>query len=261
MDKGQFSIIIVPHDLKKTRTLRLPYTLFYAIVGILAAGVVVMIVFAATYGALLLKVQEGRMYKHQLDELQKRQEQIVELRRNVAQLRAMNLQVRRMLGLVVTPGDSVAMTQVERGNPAVPEGIRFEQVAMLRAIPTFWPVRGFITKKFSQAEAEGEKETIFHGGIDIAVDRGTPVRAAASGYASEAGWNDTYGYYVQIDHGYGIKTLYAHADMLVVSKGERVAQGQTVAYSGNTGRSTAPHLHFQVTQNNFPVDPLKYLLQ
>jgi murein DD-endopeptidase MepM/ murein hydrolase activator NlpD len=259
MDKGIFSIIIVPHDLKKTRTLRIPYTLFYAIVGILAAGVAVMIVFAATYGALLLKVQEGRMYKRQLEELGKRQEQIVELRRNVAQLRSMNLQVRRMLGLVVMPGDSVAILQAERGNAAMPEGLRSEQVAMLRAIPTFWPVRGFITKRFSRAE--GEKETIFHGGIDIAVDRGTPVRAAASGYASEAGWNNSYGYYVQIDHGYGIKTLYAHADMLVVSKGERVAQGQTIAYSGNTGRSTAPHLHFQVTQNNVPVDPLKYLLQ
>jgi murein DD-endopeptidase MepM/ murein hydrolase activator NlpD len=259
MDKGKFSIIVVPHDLKKTRTLRVPYTLFYAIVGVLAAGAVVMIVFAATYGALLLKVQEGRMYKHQLEELQKRQEQIAELRRNVAQLRSMNLQVRRMLGLVVMPGDSVAATLAERGNPGMSEGIRSEQTAMLRAIPTFWPVRGFITNRFSQAE--GDKETLFHGGIDIAVDRGTPVRAAASGYASEAGWNDSYGYYVQIDHGYGIKTLYAHADMLVVSKGERVSQGQTIAYSGNTGKSTAPHLHFQVTQNNIPVDPLKYLLQ
>ncbi|MCX5754030.1 MAG: M23 family metallopeptidase [Candidatus Krumholzibacteria bacterium] len=259
MDKGKFSIIVVPHDLKKTRTVRIPYALFYAIVGILAAGIAVMIVFAATYGALLLKVQEGRMYKRQLEELEKRQVQIVELRRNVAQLRSMNLQVRRMLGLVVTPGDSAAILQVERGNAAVPEGLRVEQAAMLRAIPTFWPVRGFITNRFSQAG--GEKDTIFHGGIDIAVDRGTPVRAAASGYASEAGWNDSYGYYVQIDHGYGIKTLYAHADMLVVSKGERVAQGQTIAYSGNTGRSTAPHLHFQVTQNNIPVDPLKYLLQ
>ncbi len=259
MNKGKFSIIVVPHDLKKTRTVRIPYTLFYAIVGILAAGFAIMVVFAATYGALLLKVQEGRMYKHQLEEIQKRQEQIVELRRNVAQLRSMNLQVRRMLGLVVTPDDSAAILQAERGKTAMPEGLRSEQAAMLRAIPTFWPVRGFITKRYSRAE--GDKQTIFHSGIDIAVDRGAPVRAAASGYVIEAGWNDSYGSYVQIDHGYGIKTLYAHADMLVVSKGERVAQGQTIAYSGNTGRSTAPHLHFQVTQNNVPVDPLKYLLE
>lgn len=259
MDKGKFSIIIVPHDLKKTRTVRVPYTLFYAIVGILAAGMAIMIVFAANYGALLLKVQEGRMYKHQLEELQKRQERIAELRRNVAQLRSMNLQVRRMLGLLVMPEDSAAVILAEQGRTVGSEGFRNEQAAMLRAIPTFWPVRGFITNRFSLAD--GKRETIFHGGIDVAVDRGTPVRAAASGYVTEAGWNDSYGYYVQIDHGYGIKTLYAHADMLVVSKGERVAQGQTVAYSGNTGKSTAPHLHFQVTQNNVPVDPLKYLLE
>jgi murein DD-endopeptidase MepM/ murein hydrolase activator NlpD len=130
---------------------------------------------------------------------------------------------------------------------------------MLRAIPTFWPVRGFITQRFNAAGST--REALFHGGIDIAVDRGTPVRAAASGYVTEAGWDESYGYYVQIDHGYGIKTLYAHADMLVVMDGERVEQGQTIAYSGNTGKSTAPHLHFQVTQNNVPVDPLKYLLQ
>jgi murein DD-endopeptidase MepM/ murein hydrolase activator NlpD len=259
MDKGKFSIIIVPHDLKKTRTLRVPYTLFYAVVGILAAGMAIMIVFAANYGALLLKVQEGRMYKHQLEEIQKRQEKVGELRRNVAQLRSMNLQVRQMLGLVVAPEDSTAALRVERGRTAMREGFRSDQAAMLRAIPTFWPVRGFITNRFSLAG--GKRETIFHGGIDIAVDRGTPVRSAASGYVIEAGWNDSYGYYVQIDHGYGIKTLYGHVDMLVVSKGERVAQGQTIAYSGNTGKSTAPHLHFQVTQNNVPVDPLKYLLE
>lgn len=123
MDKGTFSIIVVPHDLKKTRTLRVPYALFYAIVGVLAAGVVVMTVFAATYGALLIKAQEGRMYKHQLEELQKRQEQIVELRRNVSRLRAMNLQVRRMLGLVVMPGDSAAARQAERGETAMPEAL------------------------------------------------------------------------------------------------------------------------------------------
>jgi murein DD-endopeptidase MepM/ murein hydrolase activator NlpD len=258
MDRGRFSIIIVPHDLKKTRTFRIPYALFYTIVGLVAAGLIIMIIFAATYGSLLIKSEEAIMYKKQIVELTKRQEQMGELRRNLAQLRSMNLQVRRMLGLIVTPQDSVAMSEAEK-KPGIPRELQAEQASMLRAIPTFWPVRGFITSRFTAAR--GERDSLFHGGIDIAVDRGTPVRAAASGYVTEAGWNDSYGYYVLIDHGYGIKTLYAHADMLVVMKGERVAQGQTIAYSGNTGRSTAPHLHFQVTQNNTPVDPLKYLLQ
>ena len=259
MEKGRFSIIIVPHDLKKTRTFRVPYAAFYAIVGLMAAGLIIMIVFVASYGSLLVESREASIYKKQVEELTKRQERMGELRRNLAQLRAMNLQVRRMLGLVVTPQDSLVMAQAQKEKTGLSPDLRMEQTSMLRSIPTFWPVRGFITKRFRARV--GENDALYHGGIDIAVDRGTPVRAAASGYVTEAGWNDSYGYYVQIDHGYGIKTLYAHADMLVVVKGERVEQGQTVAYSGNTGNSTAPHLHFEVSQNNVPVDPLKYLLQ
>jgi murein DD-endopeptidase MepM/ murein hydrolase activator NlpD len=64
-----------------------------------------------------------------------------------------------------------------------------------------------------------------------------------------------------IEHGYGIKTLYAHNDRLAVMKGERIGRGQTIGYSGNTGKSTAPHVHFEVIQNNNYVDPLNYLLQ
>ncbi len=259
MTKRTFSIIIVPHDLKKTRNFRVPYATFYALVALVGTGLVVMVIFVATYGGLLIKSRESSMYRNQVAELTKRQEQMSELRRNLAELRAMNLQIRHMLGLAMTAGDSIAARRagVQGGQNA--GGIEGAQASMLRAIPTFWPVRGFITKKFSAAPTPGDP--LLHEGIDIAVDRGTPVRASASGYVSEAGWSDVYGYYVQIDHGYGIKTLYAHADMLVVIKGEAVSQGQTIAYSGNTGKSSAPHLHFQVTVNNVPVDPLKYLLQ
>lgn len=259
MAKGKFSVIIVPHDIRRTRNFRIPYGVFYSILGLAAVGLAVVIFFVATYGALLIRTREFRIYKLQVEELTKRQEQMAELQRNLAQLRAMNVQVRNMLGLDVTASDSIAIAAIERSHGGDAEGLRREQAAMLRAIPTFWPVRGFITKRFIGPGGAGAPA--LHPGIDIAAERGTPVRAAAAGYVTEAGWSDDYGYYAQIDHGYGIKTLYGHADMLVVVTGDRVTQGQTIAYSGNTGRSTAPHLHFQVTQNNVPVDPLKYLLQ
>ena len=120
MDKGRFSIIIVPHDLKKTRTFRVPYALFYTFVGLVGAGLLIMLIFVASYGSLLLKSREGLIYKKQVEELTKRQEHMGELRRNLAQLRAMNLQVRRMLGLVVTPQDSLAMAQVQREKAGLP---------------------------------------------------------------------------------------------------------------------------------------------
>ncbi len=259
MVKGRFSVIIVPHDIRKTRTYRVSYGIFYSILALAGVGLVVVLFFIATYGALLIRTREFRLYKLQVEELTKRQEQMSELQRNLAELRALNAQVRHMLGLGLAPQDSLALAAGGRSGAETRQGSRLEQASMLRAIPTFWPVRGFITRRFTGAGG-GAAEAL-HGGIDIAVERGTPVRAAAGGYVTEAGWSNDYGYYAQVDHGYGIKTLYGHADMLVVVKGERVTQGQTIAYSGNTGKSSAPHLHFQVTQGNVPVDPLKYLLQ
>ena len=259
MAKGRFSVIIVPHDIRKTRTYRVSYGIFYSILALAAVGLVVVLFFVATYGALLIRTREFRLYKFQVEELTKRQVQMKELQRNLAELRAMNAQVRHMLGLRIEARDSVAIAASERFRGGGEQEPRHDMAAMMRAIPSFWPVRGFITKRFSQSATGGG--SALHTGIDIAVERGTPVRAAAAGYVAEAGWSDDYGYFVQIDHGYSIKTLYGHAEMLVVVMGERVTQGQTIAYSGNTGKSTAPHLHFQVTQNNVPVDPLKYLLQ
>lgn len=257
--KRSFSIIIVPHDIQKTRSLRVPYALFYTLVAVIGVSLVLLVVFMTTYGTLFIRSRESAMYKSQVAELTKRQEQMGELRRNLAELRAMNAQIRGMLGLGLSPVDSSVVARARATGAEPTTELKNEQVSMLRAIPTFWPVRGFITRRFSAGATD--KDSLTHSGIDLAVDRGTPIRASASGYVLEAGWNDSYGYYVQIDHGYGIKTLYAHADMLVVMKGERVAQGQTIAYSGNTGKSSAPHLHFQVTVSNVPVDPLKYLLQ
>jgi murein DD-endopeptidase MepM/ murein hydrolase activator NlpD len=257
MKKGTFSIIIVPHDIKKTRTFRVPYGLFYSLLAIVGVGAVVLIVFVATYGKLLVKAREAVIYERQVDELTKRNEQVGELLRNFSKLRAMDLQIRTMLGLELSPQDSVIVKNTEAQELAEADDLGDDEMQMLRSIPSSWPVRGYITKGFSIGS--GEKDEQYHPGIDIAVDRGTPVRAAASGYVTEAGYDDVYGHYVWLDHGYGIKTLYGHNDRLVVMRGERVGRGQTIAYSGNSGKSTAPHLHFEVVQNNRPVDPMKYL--
>jgi murein DD-endopeptidase MepM/ murein hydrolase activator NlpD len=257
--KGTFSIIIVPHDLQNPRTLKVPYLLFYILVGLIAASIVMAVVVLLSYGNLVILAQESSMYKQQVEELTKRTEKLGELRRNLAELRARNLQVRQMLGMEMSAEDSSAARRLAGEGGGEGGQLASEEKLALQALPSFWPVRGFVTRGF--ATAGGEASPQYHAGLDIAVDRGTPVRAAAPGYVAEAGWDNTYGYYVQIDHGYGIKTLYAHADMLLVMNGERVTRGQTIAYSGNTGRSTAPHLHFSVLLNNIPVDPMKYLLQ
>ena len=98
-----------------------------------------------------------------------------------------------------------------------------------------------------------------HEGIDIAVGQGTPVHAAAGGTVIYAGWMEGYGNLVVIDHGNGLSTAYGHNSSLASSVGQSVAAGQVIAYSGSTGHSTGPHVHFEVRVNGAPVDPLGYL--
>lgn len=116
-----------------------------------------------------------------------------------------------------------------------------------------WPARGRISSTY------GWRWGRQHEGIDIAVPRGTPVRAAAPGRVVYSGWGGGYGYLVSIDHGNGVVTRYAHNSRLVVRVGQRVSRGQVVAYSGNTGNSTGPHVHFEIRYRGRPVDPLPYL--
>jgi murein DD-endopeptidase MepM/ murein hydrolase activator NlpD len=122
-----------------------------------------------------------------------------------------------------------------------------------------WPVRGPITSPFGWRTNPIWHAREFHPGIDIAVATGTPVKVAAAGMVSYAGWLTGYGNVVIIYHGSDVSTLYAHLKKYVVRKGQLVKQGQIIAYSDNTGWSTGPHLHFGVYLGDKPVDPLKYL--
>lgn len=122
-----------------------------------------------------------------------------------------------------------------------------------------WPVNGVITSPFGYRTHPIFGTTIYHSGIDIGVDEGTPVHAADAGVVVEADWISGYGYAVVIDHGNGLSTLYGHNSSLAVSAGQSVSQGEVIAYAGSTGNSTGPHVHFEVRSNGDPVDPMAYL--
>lgn len=122
-----------------------------------------------------------------------------------------------------------------------------------------WPVSGVITSPFGWRTHPIFGTQIFHSGLDIGVDEGTPIAAADSGVVVDAGWMGGYGKAVIIDHGGGISTLYGHTSQILVSPGQTVSKGQTIALVGSTGYATGPHLHFEVRQNGEPVSPLSYL--
>lgn len=114
------------------------------------------------------------------------------------------------------------------------------------------PTRGRFTSGY------GSRWGRLHKGMDIAASTGTPINAADGGTVTHSGWQGTYGYMIEIDHGNGMKTRYAHASKLIVSKGTKVYKGQHIANVGNTGRSTGPHLHLEVLVNGVNVNPSKY---
>ena len=121
--------------------------------------------------------------------------------------------------------------------------------------PSIWPTQGYVSSPYGLRFGGTE----FHPGIDIAAEMGTPIVAAADGVVTAAGWNGGYGNMVDIDHGDGIVTRYGHASALAVSVGQQVRRGETIAYVGSTGRSTGPHLHYEVRVGGQPVNPAAYL--
>ncbi|NQV51387.1 MAG: M23 family metallopeptidase [Candidatus Marinimicrobia bacterium] len=136
-----------------------------------------------------------------------------------------------------------------------------QDVERLRLTPSIKPVnRGYLTSSFGVRPDPWTQKMRMHHGQDFGVLSGTPVYATADGIVKSRKGSTGYGNTVIIDHGYGIKTIYAHLSRYVAKPGEEVKRGDLIAYSGNTGRSTGPHLHYEVRANNIPINPRHYFL-
>lgn len=132
--------------------------------------------------------------------------------------------------------------------------------SLLSATPSIKPASGPVGSRFGYRVDPINGQMRMHAGLDIVVPPGTPVRAPADGVVSFAGWDDFYGKLVSIDHGYGVLTRYAHNSQIFVQVGQKISKYDVIASTGNTGRSTGPHLHYEVRVNGLPVNPLNYIL-
>ena len=127
--------------------------------------------------------------------------------------------------------------------------------------PDIWPVRGRITSSFGERIDPFLGEGAFHAGLDIAAAYGSPVRVTADGLVVFAGVMRGYGRTIVVDHGHGIRTLYAHLSGLAVTVGQHLDRDEVVGYLGESGRATGPNLHYEVRINKAPVNPYRYLHQ
>ncbi|HWB16663.1 MAG TPA: M23 family metallopeptidase [Vicinamibacterales bacterium] len=133
------------------------------------------------------------------------------------------------------------------------------QQALARATPSIWPLTGWLSSGFGVRKDPFNGSPDFHSGLDIAANRGTPVRATADGTVSSANYNGAYGNCIVIDHGFGIGTRFGHLSAFAVHAGQRVHRGEIVGYVGATGRTTGPHLHYEILLNGQPINPLRLL--
>ena len=134
------------------------------------------------------------------------------------------------------------------------------QKVLLASTPSVWPVRGYLSSQFGNRTDPFTGQFDFHPGIDVSTPSGTKVQAPADGVVVSCGVKGAYGNAMVIDHGYGVVTRYAHLSAFAVKPGQRVRRGDVIAYVGQTGRSTAPHLHYEVWVKDKLQNPIHYIL-
>lgn len=165
---------------------------------------------------------------------------------------------RRLFDFLDVLGSRMAVEEVRQQELA---RLLFERKLEFLAKPSLWPARGYITSAFGgRASPFGRRGGDFHNGVDIKVPVGSPVYAAGAGRVTEAEYMTGYGLRVVISHDFGLETVYAHLKKADVKPGQSVRRGQCIGLSGNSGRTTGAHLHYEVQVGGTPVNPRQYLL-
>lgn len=211
-----------------------------------------------------LRVETERQ-RQQLQQLKGRVEAIEDASRRLAEMSGVaegGAEAARGSGGPLVLMDEAGMAAVEARAAQLETGLRAYEAALREKshVPSIWPVEGEITDSFGGRRSPfGGGSYEFHSGQDINAERGAAVVSAAVGTVVFAGWHGGYGQLITIDHGGGLTTRYAHLLKMEVSVGQQVGRGQLIGQVGSTGRSTGPHLHYEVRLNDESVNPRTYM--
>ena len=248
-EQPHLSLILVPDGARDSRTFRIPYSLLrlLAVFGLIAAVLVTAIVGSWWYfAARAVRVGQLEIRLASLEANQGRLEGLAE------ELAGLDQQYGRIRSLFGSDADPAASNLWLPPSALARPGRSASPGSVDDGRPTSWPLteRGFVTQTVMEAGV-GQ-----HSGVDIAVPTDAYVRAAGPGTVVDVGEDRVYGRFILLEHRAGYRSRYAHASTTFVEQGQRVRRGEIIALTGSTGRSTAPHLHFEILMNGDPVDPL-----
>jgi murein DD-endopeptidase MepM/ murein hydrolase activator NlpD len=254
--KSRFlTIMLVPEDGREARTFRLSYRLLRTLAGLAAVVALGLTLVAGSWWYLAARASRVTELQHQVQTLQAEGTRIQELSRQLNDMEQEYARIRGLFG--AAPSDVPSDVWLPPTEGTGRSGTTDTRNLAKFSVPSSWPLteRGFVTQGL-ETGAKGD-----HPGLDIAVPTDSYVRAAGAGTVVDVGEDPVYGRFVVIDHGDGYTSLYGHASLTLVTPGEQVRQDEVIAMSGSTGRSTAPHLHFEILKDGKPVDPLTLVHQ
>lgn len=279
-----FYIASTPGQLRK---LIVPAYVLHGLAALAIIGSVTVVAAVGSYSRMLWKVGNYNALRHDQENLKKQyrelQTTVKDTNQRLDSLQSLATEVAMTYG--VLRYHPAAFDQVD-DNPATPEdafdrtlqqysflmrnasviatsasGLRLMPATFADSnyVPSIWPVMGHITDGFGERLDPFSGEGAFHTGVDVSAEYGAPVHVTADGMVTAAATHTGYGRVVVVDHGFGITTYYAHLSAYAVTAGTHVRRGEVIGYAGISGRSTGPHVHYEVRVNNAPVNPWRYM--
>jgi murein DD-endopeptidase MepM/ murein hydrolase activator NlpD len=251
MPKSKYvTIMVIPDDAHAPKEWKVRLVVLQLIgvgIGLVVLGIVLFFVF---YGTMVYRTAMAERLQSENEELRRYKYKVRLLEENLSQARETVRRLTRLAGIDYKFPEYADTLIVDSAKPAA--AILNRPAELDPSLPAGLPLRGFISQGY-----EMEDDDRYHPGLDIACAKGTPVLATGSGEVSFAGVDDAYGNMVVIKHNDSTSTAYGHNDSLLVRQGDRVVVGSRIALSGNTGKSTAPHLHYEIRIHDKPIDPLE----
>lgn len=250
----QFTIMLVPDGGRDTRTITVSYRRIRAFAAAFSVLAVVLTVMAGSWWYLAARAARVGELERQVEIMTSDRARVQALVQRLEAIEGQYGALRGLFGSAQTDQPSGVwlppVSAPRREGTARPE--------LGATLPSVWPLteRGFVTQ-----ELHGSGGATDHPGLDIAVPSGTYIRASGGGSVVDVGEDAVYGRFIVIDHGDGYATLYGHASETFVALGQSVRERQVIALSGSTGRSTGPHLHFEILVEGQPIDPLTVIPQ